>query len=125
MFVADNQGIVATRREMPQTVFHDPAGAPGTDLTATQRERHTCHQFNLFHARCVGNAAPFDGLTTGYAAFGFAVYIPPNVAGQTTATGDEFNLLLDGTDDKRPRAYYQAVHRLRAYVRSATIIPLL
>lgn len=126
MFYGDTKGIAYTRRELPQTVFFDSAGAPDANIGMV--EQYTCHHYNLLHAKIAGKASPNHQLTKGYATFGMAVYVSQNLNGQNQPAGDtdyQLNLIFDGADDKRPPSYYRGVQRVRTYVRNATVMALL
>ena len=125
-FFGDNNGVVATRRELAQTVFFDPAAVyPAANVSTV--EARTCHHYNLLHYKIAGKAAPNDQLVKGYATFGFALYIPQNLSGQdVTATENDMTLALNGgATTAAKRAYYSAIHRARVYVRNATVMTLL
>jgi hypothetical protein len=122
MFYGDGNGIGYTRRELPQTVFFKSLGMPDADIGMV--EQYTCHHYNLLHAKIAGKTSPNQQLTKGYATFGLAVYVSQNLNGRATAA-DVMNLTFDGDDDKRPPSYYQGIHRVRTYVRNATMMGLL
>jgi hypothetical protein len=123
-FFGDEGGIVYTRRELPQTVFFDAAGAPVADVKML--EQYTCHHYNLLHAKIAGKASPNDQLTAGYATFGLAVYVPQNRNGSdTTDSNYQLDLKFDGANDARPASYYSGINRVRTYVRNVTVGTLL
>lgn len=122
MFYGDTKGIAYTRRELPQTVFFDSAGAPDANIGMV--EQYTCHHYNLLHAKIAGKASPNHQLTKGYATFGLAVYVSQNLNGIKDAA-NVMNITFDGDDDKRPPSYYHGIHRVRTYVRNATVMGLL
>jgi len=129
-FYGNNEGLVYTRRELPQSVFIDTTvGAPTAPIAAiSTREAGVCHQFNLRHFKHIGGTAPNDPLLKGYATFGMALLIPQNLTGQDDAnTDDAMQLQMNSstTPDARSTAYYSGIHRVRMYVRNATIVPLL
>jgi hypothetical protein len=129
-FFGDNNGIVYTRRELPQTVFMDRTGGrPVAPIAAiSTSEARTCHQFNLRHFKHTGGTSPNDALTKGWATFGMAVLVPQNLTGQDPTNGfDDMKLQLNSatSPDARPDTYYSAIHRVRLYARNATIVPLL
>lgn len=129
-FIGNNQGITYTRRELPQTVFIDTsAGKPLAPIAGVSTsESRTCHQFNLRHFKHTGGTAPNDPLTAGWVTFGFALLVPQNLTGQDpTNTNDDMQLQLNGatSPDARPETFFSGIHRVRMYVRSATIVPLL
>ena len=120
------------RRELPETVFMDvraspPAPADPVAAISTSEAR-TCHQFNLRHFKHTGGTAPNDPLTKGWITFGLAILVPQNLTGQDPANNfDDMQLQLNGaaSPDARPTTFYSAIHRVRMYVKSATIVPLL
>lgn len=129
-FIGNNQGITYTRRELPQTVFIDTtAGRPAAPIAGiSTSEARTCHQFNLRHFKHTGGTSPNDALEKGWVTFGFALLVPQNLTGQDSAnTDDDMQLQLNSatSPDARPVTFYSAIHRVRTYVKSATIVPLL
>lgn len=127
MFYGDADGVGYTRRELPQTVFFkNDGGAPNASIGMV--EQYTCHHYNLLHAKIAGKTSPNHPLTKGYATFGLAVYVSQNLNGQNRPSGDDnykLDLILDGDNDKRPDSYYNGIHRVRTYVRNATVMALL
>lgn len=123
-FIGNNDGVVHTRRELPQTVFFNSGGAPVAEVGMV--EQYTCHHYNLVHTRVAGGSAPNTQLTKGYATFGLAVFVSQNRNGQDTADADyRMDLEFDGANDARPSTYYSGIHRVRTYVRNATVMGLL
>jgi hypothetical protein len=126
-FIGNNQGLTYTRRELPQTVFRDATAATVVSPISTTEAR-TCHQFNLRHFKHVGGTDPNDALTRGWVTFGISLLIPQNLVGQdTTNTFNDLQLQLNSatSPDARPSTFYSGIHRVRMYVRSATIVPFL
>lgn len=124
-FIGNNDGVTYTRRELPQTVFFNPGVAPVADVGMV--EQYTCHHYNLVHTRVAGGAGPNAQLTKGFATFGLAVFVSQNRNGQDTNDPDyELDLNIDGTsNDARPDTFYAGIHRVRTYVRNATVMGLL
>lgn len=131
-FIGNNRGITYTRRELPQTVFIDNRAtppAPAAPIAGVGTgEARVCHQFNLRHFKHTGGTSPNDPLEAGWATFGLAVLVPQNLTGQNPSNGDDsMRLQLNGASspDARPETFYSAIHRVRMYARSVTIVPLL
>lgn len=126
MFEGQN-GLEATRRRLPQSVFFDMFGHAHPYVTVRVKEQQAGRHFNLFHPKIVGGTAPNDQLVQGWASFGFAVYIAHNKQGHDT---DNANDSIDpdvggGGTDARPQANYNACHRVRVYVSNAGCVTLL
>ena len=123
-FMGDNDGIVYTRRELPQTVFFEAGVQPDANIRMV--EQYTCHHYNLLHARMAGKSSPNGPLTKGYATFGLAVFVAQNGNGSDTGNSDyRMNLIIGGSGDERPSSYYKGINRVRTYVRNATVMGLL
>lgn len=123
-FAGDNDGIVYTRRELPQTVFFDAGVAPVANVGMV--EQYTSHHYNLVQARMAGQSSPNGPLTKGYATFGLAVFVAQNGNGANTSSASyQMDLSFDGDNDARPATYYRGVNRVRTYVRNATVMGLL
>ncbi len=126
-FIGNNQGLTYTRRELPQSVFLNAASVDPVAQIDTGEAR-TCHQFNLRHFKHTGGTAPNDAQAKGWVTFGMALLIPQNLTGQDPANAfDDMQLRLNGAGsaDARPTTFYSGIHRVRMYVRGATIVPLL
>lgn len=129
-FFGNNQGLVYTQRELPQSVFIDTSGGrPLAPIAGVDTgEARVCHQYNLRHFKHVGGTAPNDPLARGWVTFGMSLLVPQNLTGQDPGNAfDPMRLQLNaaGNPDSRPTTRYSGIHRVRMYVRSATIVPLL
>lgn len=126
-FFGNNEGVVYTRRELPQTVFFDDNASAKPDAYVNTVEARTCHHYNLIHSKIAGGTSPNDALTKGYGAFGLAVFVTQNRNG-TKDTDDDYNMLLHlngASSGHNIESLYSGVHRVRTYVRNATVMALL
>lgn len=118
-----------SQRDLPQTVYLNPASGAGEGRIHTVEQRLTRH-YNLSHPRFVGGTSPCDQLLAGEHTFGLAVLVKRNLSGQDTSSAAErWQLSLnDGgafNPDARPVSHYSAVQRARFYVRNVTAVRLL
>jgi len=126
-FFGNNNGITNTRRELPQTVFFSTALSGKPDAHVFTNEARTCHHYNIAHSKIAGKASPNDQLTEGYGSFGFAVYVTQNLNG-SSSSDDDYNmtLYLNGASSAHNiNSLYSGIHRVRTYVRNATVMALL
>lgn len=132
-FFSDSKGNLTThvhaQRDMPQTVFLDPAsGAAPNVAQITMSETRLTRYFNLSHPRMVGGASPCDQLLAGEHTFGMAILVKKNLSGQDTANADEqWQMRLDGAAaaDARPLTNFQAVQRASIFSCGVTATRLL
>jgi hypothetical protein len=132
-FFASPNGQITThlhsQRDMPQTVFIDPASAAAPNIAkiSTVEQRLTRH-YNLSHPKFGGGASPCDPILAGEHTFGLAILVKKNLSGQDTTNLDEaWSLRLNGaaTADARPDTNYAAVPRVRFYARGCSAIRIL
>jgi hypothetical protein len=108
-----------SKRRLPKTVFYGTGGiSPEVDIYA--REQRVTRHFNLHFSKMAGQTLPYDQLVAGVHSFGLGVYVSHNTEGSNTSdANDDKQPYIDGTSDIRPVACYNAMHRVRMYVRNA------
>lgn len=108
-----------TMRELPNTIYYgDTAG--GFDFT---REKRLTRMFNLHHMKYPGGSSGkgHDQLTKGWHSFGLGVYIEANAGSE-----EIFPAGIVGTGAaEHPPITFDALGRVRVYVRSVSTLRLL
>ena len=111
----------ATRRQLPQTVqLRADGGGAKFDLQ-TFEQMGTRH-FNLFQSAYAGGTLSHTQLQNKNVSFGLALYMQMNTQGHDNLNANDRLELTNST--KKPEAWYNACHRVRAYVRNAGFVTI-